>query len=91
MHAFPYCLQYFLCIYFHTHAIKCQKADMYSRACHLECYVLLALKSPFLVDEKQDPFVILCVHVSRIKYYCAMHSFPESCGLWGTLTDDQYV
>lgn len=58
------------------------KSSNAPRALHLESYLLLHLKSPFLVDKKQDPFVILCL-CSRLNIAGAVHSFPESCGLWG--------
>lgn len=54
---------------------------MHQRAHHLESYLLLHLKSPFLVDEKQDLFVFLCLG-SRLSMAGAVHSFPESYGLW---------
>lgn len=47
-------------------------------------YLLLHLKSPFLVDKKQDQFVFLCLG-SRLDMAGEVHSFPESCGLWGPL------
>jgi len=63
------------------------KAAVHQRACHLENYVLLHLKSAFLVDKKQDPFVIrhFC---SRLNFAGAMHSFPESRGPWRPLCSE---